>query len=307
MTRMSSKYNDSCLKMFHFLKLLTQGPVDFNVVLDIFSDETTEGKSNPHVALNKYLNTLKIFGIKVQKKQNKYYLLSSPYKITLNADDLTSLNIIKNALELLPNGKHKKNIETFIKNLEIRFSEETQATAKAINSTQNLDYTFNFSELKEQIKQCEEYCQQNHKLEITYTDIKGKLNHIICSPVELKYQKRKICICVNIQNEGRIVEIPIDNIKSINQLPSTNNNQITTTTITFKLKNRLAQNYKLREWERIEKFEPNGDIIVVNKNEDQDLLLRRLMRYGNSCVILYPKFIKERMLELINKTLENYK
>lgn len=307
MTRMSSKYNDSCLKMFQFLKLLTQGPVDFNVVLDIFSDETTEGKSNPHVALNKYLNTLKIFGIKVQKKQNKYYLLSSPYKITLNADDLTSLNIIKNALELLPNGKHKKNIETFIKNLEIRFSEETQATAKAINSTQNLDYTFNFSELKEQIKQCEEYCQQNHKLEITYTDIKGKLNHIICSPVELKYQKRKICICVNIQNEGRIVEIPIDNIKSINQLPSTNNNQITTTTITFKLKNRLAQNYKLREWERIEKFEPNGDIIVVNKNEDQDLLLRRLMRYGNSCVILYPKFIKERMLELINKTLENYK
>ncbi len=307
MTRMSSKYNDSCLKMFQFLKLLTQGPVDFNVVLDIFSDETTEGKSNPHVALNKYLNTLKIFGIKVQKKQNKYYLLSSPYKINLNADDLTSLNIIKNALELLPNGKHKKNIETFIKNLEIRFSEETQATAKAINSTQNLDYTFNFSELKEQIKQCEEYCQQNHKLEITYTDIKGKLNHIICSPVELKYQKRKICICVNIQNEGRIVEIPIDNIKSINQLPSTNNNQITTTTITFKLKNRLAQNYKLREWERIEKFEPNGDIIVVNKNEDQDLLLRRLMRYGNSCVILYPKFIKERMLELINKTLENYK
>ena len=307
MTRMSSKYNDSCLKMFQFLKLLTQGPVDFNVVLDIFSDETTEGKSNPHVALNKYLNTLKIFGIKVQKKQNKYYLLSSPYKITLNADDLTSLNIIKNALELLPNGKHKKNIETFIKNLEIRFSEETQATAKAINSTQNLDYTFNFSELKEQIKQCEEYCQQNHKLEITYTDIKGKLNHIICSPVELKYQKRKICICVNIQNEGRIVEIPIDNIKSINQLPSTNNNQITTTTITFKLKNRLAQNYKLREWERIEKFEPNGDIIVVNKNEDQDLILRRLMRYGNSCVILYPKFIKERMLELINKTLENYK
>ncbi len=307
MTRMSSKYNDSCLKMFQFLKLLTQGPVDFNVVLDIFSDETTEGKSNPHVALNKYLNTLKIFGIKVQKKQNKYYLLSSPYKINLNADDLTSLNIIKNTLELLPNGKHKKNIETFIKNLEIRFSEETQATAKAINSTQNLDYTFNFSELKEQIKQCEEYCQQNHKLEITYTDIKGKLNHIICSPVELKYQKRKICICVNIQNEGRIVEIPIDNIKSINQLPSTNNNQITTTTITFKLKNRLAQNYKLREWERIEKFEPNGDIIVVNKNEDQDLLLRRLMRYGNSCVILYPKFIKERMLELINKTLENYK
>ena len=304
---MSSKYNDSCLKMFQFLKLLTQGPVDFNVVLDIFSDETTEGKSNPHVALNKYLNTLKIFGIKVQKKQNKYYLLSSPYKITLNADDLKSLNIIKSALELLPNGKHKKNIETFIKNLEIRFSEETQATLKSINSTKNLDYTFNFSELKEQIKQCEEYCQENHKLEITYTDIKGKLKHIICSPVELKYQKRKICICVNIQNEGRIAEIPIDNIKSINQLPSTNNNQIATTTITFRIKNRLARNYKLREWERIEKIEPNGDIIVVNKNEDQDILLRRLMRYGNSCVILYPKFMKERMLELINKTLENYK
>ncbi len=307
MARLSAKYNDSCIKIFKFLKLLSNGPVDFKVVLDIFSDETTEGKSNPHVALNKYLNTLKIFGIKVKKENGKYYLLSSPYKIDLDANDLKSLNILKESLELLPNGKIKKNLETFIQALEIRFSENTQTKFNAINTTQNFDYSFKYSELKEQIKKCEQYCQENHKLEINYTDIKGVEKHIICAPVELKYQKRKICLCVNVQNEGRIIEIPLDNIKTVNQLPNATNNQITTTTIVFRLKNRLAKNYKMREWERSEGIDSNGDLIIVNKNEDQDVLLRRLLRYGSECVIESPKFMRERMLELINQTLNNYK
>lgn len=307
MARLSAKYNDACIKIFKFLKLLSNGPVDFKVVLDIFSDETTEGKSNPHVALNKYLNTLKIFGIKVKKENGKYYLLSSPYKIDLDANDLKSLNILKESLELLPNGKIKKNLETFIQALEIRFSENTQTKFNAINTTQNFDYSFKYSELKEQIKKCEQYCQENHKLELNYTDIKGVEKHIICAPVELKYQKRKICLCVNVQNEGRIIEIPLDNIKTVNQLPNATNNQITTTTIVFRLKNRLAKNYKMREWERSEGIDSNGDLIIVNKNEDQDVLLRRLLRYGSECVIESPKFMRERMLELINQTLNNYK
>ena len=30
------------------------------------------------------------------------------------------------------------------------------------------------------------------------------------------------------------------------------------------------------------------------------------MRYGRECEILSPKFLKEEMIERINKTLENY-
>ena len=77
-------------------------------------------------------------------------------------------------------------------------------------------------------------------------------------------------------------------------------------TIVYRIKNRLAKNYKLREWERLDTIEPNGNQIIINKNEDLNILLKRLMRYGTECEIISPKFFKEEMLATINKTLENY-
>lgn len=47
--------------------MLYEGDVDFKKVLDLFSDGNYDGTSNTHVTLNKYLNALKIFGVKVKK------------------------------------------------------------------------------------------------------------------------------------------------------------------------------------------------------------------------------------------------
>lgn len=307
MPRLSEKYNDSCIKMFDFLKLLSKNKADYKTVLDLFSDETTEGKSNPHVALNKYLNTLKIFGVKVKKIKNNYHLLSSPYKIDFDANDLKIINLLKESLEMLPKGKNKNNFEQFIKALEIRYSENTQTRAKIINSTENRDFSFSFAEFKDQIKQCEQFCQENQKLEITYKDTKGKENHIICDPIELKYAKRKVWLCVNVQNGSKIIEILLESIKSINQLPSAASKQASPTTICFRLKNRLIKNYSLRDWERANGFDSDGCLLIINKNEDYDVLIKRLLRYGAECEIMSPRFLRERMLDTINKTIENYK
>lgn len=306
MAKLSDKYNDSCIRMFNLLKLLDKGCANYEDVIALFTSEATEGKSNPHVALNKYLNTLNIFGVKVKKKNNKFYMLSAPYRIDFNSDDLEIIKMFKEYLKVMSNGKLKTNFQEFINAIEVRYSESTKTLAEAVNSTQNIDYSFGFSELKDQILKCEQYCQDNLKLEITYKDLKGQEAHIICSPVELIYQKRKICLCVNIQAEGRLIEIPLDNIKTITQLPTSANKQLLPTTISFKLKNRLAKNYRLREHESIRDIEPDGSIIIINKNEDYDLLLRRLLRYGTQCEIISPKFIKDEMIALLNKTLANY-
>ena len=69
--KLTEKYNDSCIKIFEFIKMLYNGEVEFKTVLDHFSDGQYDGTSNTHVTLNKYLNTLKIFGIKVKKITGK--------------------------------------------------------------------------------------------------------------------------------------------------------------------------------------------------------------------------------------------
>ncbi len=300
------KCNESCIKMFEFIRRLYMGEVEFQWVLEHFSDGKYDGTSNTHVTLNKYLNALKIFGIKVKKINNKYRMLSPLYKIDWELKDLKSINNLKKACEALPDGKNKTSCEEFIKELEIRYDESAQSLSQIENNTQSLNLSFYHSEMIEQVKLCEKYCQDQFKLELIYTDDKGEEINLLASPLETIYKKRRVCLKVIGNNGSRVYEIPIDNIKSVKQLPSSVNGNSVPTTIVYKIKNRLAKNYRLRDWERLEVINSDGSHIIVNKDEDFNLLLNRLMRYGTECEIVSPKFIKDEMIDLINKTLSNY-
>ena len=304
--KINKKYNDSCVKLFEFIKMLYDDNADFKKVIELFSDGEYDGTSNTHVTLNKYLNTLKIFGIKVKKENGKYKLLSSLYKIPFNYNDIKSIALLKKGEELLLNDKNKNCLEDIINSLEIRFDENAQNISQiSINKHIN-NIKFYQSKMVDQIKLCEKYCQDNQKLEIVFINDKHNEINLLCSPIELIYQKCKINLKVMGNNGSRIYEIPLESIKSIKQLPTTSNSLSIPTTVVFKIKNRLALNYKLRDWERLERIETNGNKIIINKNEDFEILLKRLMKYGTECEIISPKFIKEEMIDLINKTLENY-
>ena len=286
--------------------MLYQEDVEFKKVIDHFSNGQYDGTSNTHVTLNKYLNAMKIFGIKVKKINKKYHMLSSIYKIKFNSNDIKSINLLKEAADVLPEGKNKSCFESFIKSLEMRYDESAQSLEQVTNTTKNLYLDFYHSEMVQQVKQCEKYCQDKQKLEIIFTNDKEEEINLLCSPLETTYQKRKICLKVLGNNGSRIYEIPIENIKSIKQLPVASSAQSIPTTVVYRIKNRLARNYKLRDWERLDKIESDGSHVIVNKNEDLSIILQRLMRYGRECEILSPKFLKEEMIERINKTLENY-
>lgn len=286
--------------------MLYQEDVEFKKVIDHFSNGQYDGTSNTHVTLNKYLNAMKIFGIKVKKINKKYHMLSSIYKIKFNSNDIKSINLLKEASDVLPEGKNKSCFESFIKSLEMRYDESAQSLEQVTNTTKNLYLDFYHSEMVQQVKQCEKYCQDKQKLEIIFTNDKEEEINLLCSPLETTYQKRKICLKVLGNNGSRIYEIPIENIKSIKQLPVASSAQSIPTTVVYRIKNRLARNYKLRDWERLDKIESDGSHVIVNKNEDLNIILQRLMRYGRECEILSPKFLKEEMIERINKTLENY-
>ena len=300
------KCNESCIKMFEFLKNLYQGEVDFDWTINHFSDGQYDGTSNTHVTLNKYLNALKIFGVKVKKINGKYHLQSPYYKIKFDLNDIKSIHALKKAIMALPNGKNKTNCEKFIAELEKRFDETSQNLAQIEANNQSEDMEFYHAEMLKQIRMCEQYCQDNQKLEITFTDDKDNEINLLASPLETVYLKRRICLKVLGTNGSRVYEIPIDNIKSIKQLPTSANKNSMPTTIVYRIKNRLAKNYRLRDWEKLQTIEPDGSHVIVNKDEDFDVFLHRVMRYGKECSIISPKFIKDEMIDLINKTLSNY-
>lgn len=303
--KLTEKYNDACVKLFEFIKMLYEGDVEFKTVLDHFSDGTYDGSSNTHVTINKYLNAMKIFGIQVIKSDNKYKMLTSPYKISFNLEDLKCINILKDGGQILTDNKNKTNFEKFIQSLEVRYDEVAQNFVQITNKSQRVKIFH--SEILEQIKQCEKYCQEKQKLEIVFCNENNEDINLICSPIEQIYFKRKICLKVLGNNGSRIYEIPINSIKSIKQLPTASSTQAIPTTVVYRIKNRLAKNYKIRDWEKLDNIEQDGSHIIINKNEDLNILIKRLMRYGTECEIISPKFFKEEMITTINQTLENYK
>lgn len=305
MAKLSEKYNDSVLKIFQLLKLLSHDEVPFSDVINIFADDADGVKANSHVVLNKYLNTLKIFGLKVKKKKNTYYLINTPFSMEFDADELKSIMLLKSASDLLPEGKNRDAFKKFINDLEIRYSEKTKNLLYSITSDADFDLSFYFSKFKDQINECERLCQEKQKLELSYLS-DNEENTIICSPKEVKYQNRKVCFSVYNQLSRQIFDIPIDNIKCIRQLPTISSTPEISMTVVYKLKGTLAKSYKMKEWEYSKGFDDKGCLTIINTNEDFDLLLARLMKYAENCVIVSPRFLKERMLSIINKALENY-
>ena len=78
------------------------------------------------------------------------------------------------------------------------------------------------------------------------------------------------------------------------------------TTVIYKLKNRLAKTYKLKEDETSEGFDKDGSQTIINKSGNIDNLIPRLLRYSYDCEIISPKILREEMKRIINETINLY-
>ena len=306
--KLPEKYNDSCIKMFQLIKMMTEDCADYDKVIELFSTGK-EGKNNPTVILNKYLNTLKIFGLKIKKHNKKFYLLNPPLSLEMSAGDIEAVNLLSDFMEVFPNGKNKKNFLQLLKKIEAMIPDnmKSQLLRNSSDKDSIMHFKFYFSEYEKLIEECENYCTEKFKLKIHYVNTKNEEETIIAIPQEVKYHKSKICFSVFNTATNEIHDIPLNEIKRIEQFPTKSGNTCLSMTVVYKLKSRLAKTYKLKEGETSKGLDENGHLVIVNKNEDHRELLKRLMRYGFDCEVISPKSFKAKMKDLINNTLANYK
>ena len=111
----SLKLNDGCLKIFRLLNLLYEDKADYSSVVEIFKDDLHEQSTNNiQVVLNKYMNALKVFGIKLKKVKNKYKLQSSLYSMNYTLDDLKSISILIKSVKTFPDEQITKDINCLL-------------------------------------------------------------------------------------------------------------------------------------------------------------------------------------------------
>ncbi len=305
MPRMSEKYNDACLKIFALLKLFSEGEAEYSQVIKLFADSKGNITQNANVTLNKYLNTVKIFGVEVDKIKNKYILRHMPFSMKLNENDLQAVALIKSAVNFLSEGKNKANVIKLVNDLQNLYDKETRQLNVIIDSNKNYDLSFYFKKFESQIAECEEYLQNSCKVEIVYTvDNKDKI--MFCVPKEIKYLDKIVCYSVYDTLSRRIVDIPMESIKNIRKVSDTVSKEQIGATVIFKLKGSLADRYKLREWEHSEGKDKDGRLTVVNSGEDFNSLCTRLLRYDDQCVAIAPESFRNYMKNMIDEMLNKY-
>ncbi len=297
MKKDNPKLNDGCLKIFKLINLLYEDDAEYNKVVDIFKDDVNEQSTNNiQVVLNKYINTLRVFGINIEKENNKFVLKSSLYRMNFTVEDLKSISILGKSAKNFPDKEISKNLMDFINILTFRMNDDDKIKLNSL--VKNYDFSFFYSNLEDKIEQCQKICKDKFIINILFLKNNEELK-CKCTAKDIIYDPETVYLRVYDIIKRENIDIPISNILSIVIQPQLANSTELTTTVVYKLKNRLAKTYKVKENECC--------LVVINKNEPFDKLLKRLMRYSYNCEIVSPKTLRNEMIKRIEDTLKNYK
>ncbi len=287
----------SGFRVLEILKVLTQKPMTANEMLQ-FVEEMNDTSYRKELIL-KYLNTLKAFGFEIVKVKDKYYLENGMNKIDLNEEDLSMLLFMEKYTEKLKHEKLKNNLSSAIHTIEKSFSASTKKLIKEnkINAYQN---ETEIVVKDKEIKKFEQYCLERQQLEIRYKpNNNSEESFYKIAPVNIIYKKCTAILTGYDYETNSYKEFLIQNITDSKQLPLVSKGNMPSI-VTYKIKNRLAASYTLKENETLlEKGENYA--IISNKNEDRDVLIKRLLRYYNECEILYPKECRTKIVNLIEE------
>lgn len=299
------KINNGCINIFRFLQLLYDDEAYYDDVVSIYKDDINEkSENNLQVVLNKVINAMKIFGIKVEKVKNKYELKNSLYTANYDVDDLKSISILIKAVENYPNKTIKKQADKILKLFTLRMSSDCLMKLNQLST--NYNFNFFYKPFKQQIEDCQELCKTELLFNIKYL-YKGKEVQRQGIAKDVTFTAKTAYLQMYDTDNNLNFEIPIPNILDIKQQNSKNRKMIAPLHTTFYLKGRLAKTYKLKENEQLQEKECTEDkISILSKTEPLDVLLPRLMRYQDNCVVKGPQYVREEMLKMINDTLEQY-
>lgn len=305
----STKQIDSCIKMFALLKLLLEDNANFAKVVKVISDneDSLSSDNSIHsVTLNKYLNTLKLFGLNVKKEKGKYHLINPPYKLDLNRQEYNSFLLLKECASNL-NEEEQADFQKFILAFERRLSERTQMFEQTRKSVNKADFSFYYENQSNKIDICSKFCKEDYKVEIIYYSTGNKKEiKIIAKAQSLLYRRNTARLQILNLQTCESTTISLDKIISIKQLPVKTSSNFTTNRITvFGLRGRLAKNYQPRTWEYTDGYRDEW-LIVINRDESEEELTNRILKYGDLCKVFTPASLKEKILSTFENTLKIY-
>lgn len=285
MGKVSLKKNASSMHVIKTLQVLLQGNFSMNELIEKLNFDESEPIFN-NSTISKYINTCRYCGIDIPKIHNKYFVASMPFGLELTMSDIYLLENLQNIIKEEMSRKCHKIFDRFIEKLN-RYSN------KKIARVEKDSYKINAELFEGAIR-------DKRKVRFMYKN----RNIIDCIPVKITQNKSKTFFhVIHDDMEKMVLPERVSGMEILSEkfIPTFNEQSVV-----FVLKDALAKKYTLRENELLSNSSPYGTITVSNRGEAKELLLSRLLRYGDNCEIIYPKSYREEMKQILDDALSNY-
>lgn len=307
MDNSNSKYSYTGLRVLEVLKILLSSPASPNELLKKIEKENNIENVYTKEALSKYFNTLNMLGFSIGKEDGKYFIKTFPNLPIFDKTDVEALYKLKMFSTLVEGQSSKEYFNKFFKQIKTLIPQEHKPVSQNIITLEK-SFKKELDKYSNLIQILDECCHSRQRIKIKYENISTKTtNDYLVEPINLELRKEGLFMIAYNPNLSEKQRFLISCIKDVSYNPQKSREAKTYTSVTFELKGRLKDSYKLYESEkRMEDESGKNRFIVSNTTEDRDFLMKRLIRYGNNCKILYPKSFQEKFVKFVENTLQNY-
>lgn len=300
----NKKIADSGLRILEVLKALSKSPLSIDEMLKLIADNEEIETVYTRETFNKYINTLKLAGFEIHKIDNKYVMTNTLNLINLSNENIRVFKFLRKYAEKIYLNETNQEVIGFLDIVEKTLDKDTEKRFLKNKRSIGLK-NFDLKIPSDIVKKYENFCNEQQKLNLTVLE-NNQENEYKIDPRRIKYEKEFVYLLGYDYVNDEFKKIKIKDIKKYKQLPQKSPENKSSKYITYRLKNRLAKSYVLKENEKLVNIENDNELLVSNTNEDINSLFSRLLRYGENCEIVYPKSVRESFKSYIDKILEIY-
>jgi hypothetical protein len=124
-------------------------------------------------------------------------------------------------------------------------------------------------------------------------------------PYELMIKDEMLCLLGYVKEWEALCQIPVKVIQCVCQEPGKARKTVQPVTVKFKLTGRLARTYRLYPGESLLEEhlseETESSIVVEAKTLDTEQLVKRLLKYHAQCEVISPGFVRQKMIQQIDR------
>ncbi|MGN0004929.1 MAG: hypothetical protein ACI37Z_02975 [Candidatus Gastranaerophilaceae bacterium] len=283
----NSKMHNAGVRVLTLLKLLIENDIS---IKDIMKNtrQNFDDIEAPETIL-KYLSTIEFSGFDIKKINKKYSLCNSPSRLDFSAEERHLLEIIYKSFKDYCLESERKDFDEIFAKLN-KFVTPFLECKNLYDNEKDV--------LSQKAQYYQNYVDLAQKLKIKYL---GFQYSVEAKSVEI--ENGKIYLNVYCFSKMSMMRFLTDDIEMIEVLPLKVNNITITNSVVFEVYGGLVGNYRLRDCEKVQSFSDSVKVIV-NSGEDKDLLLKRLMKYGENCKIISPKSFQMDFIQKIHKMKE---